>query len=60
MCLIFPIDAKLKDGSPVQLVLTNEQDVEPLRWLYWVIVEEWTFYPYDRFPDEGGRAAQAP
>jgi hypothetical protein len=60
MCLTFPVDAKLKDGSPVQLVLTNEQDVEPLRRLYWVIVEEWTFYPYDRFTDQGGRAAQAP
>ena len=40
MCLIFPIDAKLKDGSPVQLVLEDEQDVEPLRQLYRVIVEE--------------------
>ncbi len=31
MSLTFPIDAKLKDGSPVQLVLADERDVEPLR-----------------------------
>jgi RimJ/RimL family protein N-acetyltransferase len=52
MCLIFPIDAKLKDGSPVQLVLADERDVEPLRRLYRVIVEEGTSYPHDRFPDQ--------
>jgi hypothetical protein len=40
MRLFFPVDAILKDGSPVQLVLEDEQDVEPLRQLYWVIVEE--------------------
>ena len=31
MSLIFPIDAKLKDGSPVQLVLADNHDIEPLR-----------------------------
>ena len=30
MSLTFPIDAKLKDGSPVQLVLADNQDIEPL------------------------------
>jgi len=30
MSLIFPVDAKLKDGSPVQLVLADERDMEPL------------------------------
>ena len=30
MSLSFPIDAKLKDGLPVQLVLADERDVEPL------------------------------
>ena len=52
MSLTFPVDAKLKDGSPVQLVLADQQDVEPLRGLYRVIVEEGTSYPHDRFPDE--------
>jgi RimJ/RimL family protein N-acetyltransferase len=52
MSLTFPIDAKLKDGSPVQLVLAEERDVEPLRRLYRVIVEEGTSYPHDRFPDQ--------
>jgi hypothetical protein len=32
--LTFPVDAKLKDGSPVQLVLADDQDIEPLRRLY--------------------------
>ena len=44
MSLTFPVDAKLKDGSPVQLVLADERDVEPLRRLYRVIVEEVTGY----------------
>jgi len=52
LSLTFPVDAKLKDGSPVQLVLADQQDVEPLRGLYQVIVEEGTSYPHDRFPDE--------
>ena len=53
MSLIFPIYAKLKDGSPVQLVLAGERDIEPLRALYRMIVEEGTSYPHDRFPDHG-------
>jgi len=52
MSLIFPIDADLKDGSPVQLVLADNHDIESLRDLYRVIVEEGTSYPHDRFPDE--------
>ena len=52
MSLTFPIDAKLKDGSPVQLVLADNQDIEPLQRLYRVIVEEGTSYPHDRFPDQ--------
>jgi hypothetical protein len=52
MSLTFPVDAKLKDGSSVQLVLADNQDIEPLRRLYRVIVEEGTSYPHDRFPDE--------
>jgi len=40
MILTFPVDAKLKEGSPVQLVLAYQQDVEPLRRLDWVISEQ--------------------
>ena len=39
MSLTFPVDAKLKDGSPVQLVLADNQDIEPLRKLYRVIFD---------------------
>ena len=52
MSLTFPVDAKLKDGSPVQLVLADQQDVEHLRDLYRIIVEEGTSYPHDRFPEQ--------
>ncbi|HEX6825708.1 MAG TPA: GNAT family N-acetyltransferase [Nitrospiraceae bacterium] len=52
MSLTFPIDAKLKDGSPIQLVLAGNQDIESLRSLYRIIVEEGTSYPHDRFPDQ--------
>ena len=54
MSLTFPVDAKLKDGSPVQLVLAGDRYVDPLRDLYRIIVEEGTSYPHDRFPDEDG------
>lgn len=52
MSLSFPLDAKLNDGLPVQLVLAGERDVEPLRDLYRVIVDEGNSYPHDRFPDQ--------
>jgi RimJ/RimL family protein N-acetyltransferase len=52
MSLTFPVDAKLKDGSPVQLVLADNQDIESLRSLYRVIVEEGTSYPHDHFPEQ--------
>lgn len=52
MHVTFPVDAKLKDGSAVQLVLADERDVEPLRRLYQVIVDEGNSYPHDRFPDQ--------
>jgi L-amino acid N-acyltransferase YncA len=51
LSLSFPIQSKLKDGSPVQLVLASERDIEPLRALYRIIVDEGTSYPHDRFPD---------
>jgi hypothetical protein len=42
MSLTFPVEAKLKDSFSVQLVLADDRDVELLRWLYRVIVEEGT------------------
>ncbi|WP_447980397.1 N-acetyltransferase family protein [Candidatus Nitrospira bockiana] len=48
----FPIDARLKDGTAVRLVQAGRDDVEPLRTLYRVIVEEGQSYPHDRMPDD--------
>lgn len=48
----FPVEATLQDGSPIRLMLADERDVEPLRRLYRVIVEEGTSYPHDRMPDQ--------
>ena len=48
--LTFPFQSKLKDSSPVQLVLAGERDIEPLRALYRIVVDEGTSYPHDRFP----------
>jgi GNAT superfamily N-acetyltransferase len=53
LSLSFPIQARLKDGSPVELVLADGRDTEPLRALYRIIVKEGTSYPHDRFPDDG-------
>jgi GNAT superfamily N-acetyltransferase len=50
--LTFPIQARLKDNSPVQFVLAGQRDIEPLRMLYRTIVEEGTSYPHDRFPND--------
>jgi len=47
----FPVEAKLKDGTRIQLVLAGQAEVEPLRQLYQLIVAEGTSYPHDRFPD---------
>lgn len=51
MSISFPIEAYLRDGSPVQLSLADQRDIEPLKMLYRVIVEEGNSYPHDRFPD---------
>jgi L-amino acid N-acyltransferase YncA len=48
----FPMDATLKDGSGIQLVLASARDIESLRRLYRVIVDEGTSYPHDRFPSD--------
>jgi L-amino acid N-acyltransferase YncA len=50
MSLSFPIRSKLKDGSSVQLTLADAQDIESLRELYRVIVEEGNSYPHDESP----------
>lgn len=47
----FPLEARLKDGTAIRLILADHRDVEPLKRLYRVIVAEGTSYPYDRFPD---------
>ncbi len=51
MSLSFPIESRLTDGSLAQLTPADERDVEPLKTLYRVIVEEGNSYPHDRFPD---------
>ena len=43
----FPIEAKLKDGAPVELVLAGNQDLPLLAKLYDRIVSEGTSYPHD-------------
>ena len=48
----FPLEARLRDGTQVRLELAGAADVEPLRRLYQVIVEEGTSYPHDRFPGD--------
>ena len=47
----FPADAKLKDGTSIELVLAGEADVESLRQLYECIVAEGTSYPHQRPPE---------
>lgn len=47
----FPIRCTLKDGTSFQLSLADERDVERLKMLYRVIVEEGNSYPHDRFPE---------
>ena len=48
----FPVEAKLKDGTPIQLILADHRDSEPLRRLFQAIIEEGASYPHDRLPDE--------
>ncbi len=48
----FPVEARLKDGTPIQLVLAGREDTAPLRALYRVIVEEGASFPHHRMPDE--------
>ena len=50
MPINFPIDTQLKDGSDVRLVLAKPEDVERLRRLYEVIVDEGTSFPHEQMP----------
>jgi L-amino acid N-acyltransferase YncA len=50
--LTFPVEARLKDGELVRLVLAGDRDVDALRRLYRVIVEEGTSYPHDALPSD--------
>ena len=44
----FPVEAKLKDGTPVELVLAGNRDLPALAKLYDRIVAEGTSYPHER------------
>src|SRR5437016_6877632 len=48
----FPIEAKLKDGTSIQLALADHRDSEPLRRLFQTIIEEGASYPHDRLPGQ--------
>ncbi len=44
----FPLEAKLKDGTPVELLPAGNQDLPALATLYDRIVAEGTLYPHER------------
>jgi RimJ/RimL family protein N-acetyltransferase len=44
----FPVEARLKNGMPIELVLAGNSDLPLLAKLYDRIVEEGTSYPHDR------------
>jgi RimJ/RimL family protein N-acetyltransferase len=44
----FPVEAKLKDGTPIELVLAGHADLPLLAKLYDRIVAEGTSYPHER------------
>jgi len=48
----FPIEAKLKDGTPIHLTLAEHRDSDPLRRLFQAIIEEGASYPHDRHPGQ--------
>ena len=50
MPIHFPIDTHLKDGSAVRLALAKPEDIESLRRLYEVIVDEGTSFPHEQMP----------
>jgi RimJ/RimL family protein N-acetyltransferase len=44
----FPLEARLRDGTPVELVLAGNQDLPLLAKLYDRIIAEGTSYPHER------------
>ena len=46
--ITFPIETHVKDGSPVRLAVAEPQDVEAVRRLFKVIVDEGTSYPHEQ------------
>ncbi|MCA9451148.1 MAG: GNAT family N-acetyltransferase [Nitrospiraceae bacterium] len=53
MPIRFPIDTQLQDGSAVRLALAEPKDIESLRQLYNVIVDEGTSFPHEQMPSDG-------
>lgn len=50
----FPLKAKLKDGTPIELVLVDRAHVEAFQNLYALIVEEGNSYPHQHSLDQQG------
>ena len=50
----FPIHARLKDGTPVELVLAGADDLLAVQELHRVIIEEGTSYPHHELLDAEG------
>lgn len=48
----FPTLTRLKDGSAVQLVPAGPQDIEALRHLFEVIIQEGTSFPHEQMPSD--------
>lgn len=52
MPIRFPIDTQLKDGSAVRLALAEPKDIESLRRLYEVVVDEGTSFPHEQMASD--------
>lgn len=50
----YPVQAKLKDGTPIELVLAGEKDLFAVQELYRIIVEEGRSYPHQQPLDSEG------
>lgn len=48
----FPVGAQLKDGTQIQLDLAGQENIEAVRELFHVVIEEGTSYPHDRLPEQ--------
>lgn len=52
MLFNFPIDTQLKDGSALRLAQAEPKDIESLRFLYKVIVDDGTSFPHGQMPSD--------